>query len=334
VDPADARTAPSTLSEVMNYLAASWPGVRAVAMTSAATGLPALAALDLGLIASFESLRYQTMPGQAPHGVMLPAEDDVLAGLARRAHSIDLVMIDPFHTYEASRRAIAAALDAAADDSLVLVHDCFPPLALRSPHYHPGSWCGVTYLAFLDACIDGDRDWFTIDSDFGIGVLGPAGSRTRRAPRASSELVSRWQSAGSDDDRDRLVESDGADLWNLIPPEHALVLLDDFLDLVLGSRRHHGAPTTGSEVDTLRRAVLDRDLELVEVRRAWEDCRADLDTTRRVADLVPGLRADLAVAQQQRDSLRRSPSMRVGRSLTAVPRILRDAVRPQHQKPS
>jgi hypothetical protein len=63
----------------------------------------------------------------------------------------DVVLVDPFHDYETSARDLATAIELVGNGGTVVVHDCDPPSeAVASPHLIEGTWCGVTYKAYLD----------------------------------------------------------------------------------------------------------------------------------------------------------------------------------------
>ncbi len=61
----------------------------------------------------------------------------------------------------------------------------------------PGSWCGVTFIAYLDFVAKNDRlEYRTIDTDFGCGVI----QRSRNGSDTKRPFVFRdsWNSVRSD----------------------------------------------------------------------------------------------------------------------------------------
>src|SRR5262249_38161739 len=71
--------------------------------------------------------------------------------IRRRQLSYDIMLVDPFHEYAQSLRDIAAAFGLIVPGGTIVVHDCLPPNELlATPTYIEGSWCGVTYKAYLD----------------------------------------------------------------------------------------------------------------------------------------------------------------------------------------
>ena len=96
-----------------------------------------------------------------------------LAAIQADGRRFDLMLVDPFHTYAASARDLAAAFALLEPGGALVVHDCLPPNeALAVPHFKPGAWCGVTYKAFLDFVLARrDLRYLTVDADYGCGVI-------------------------------------------------------------------------------------------------------------------------------------------------------------------
>lgn len=85
----------------------------------------------------------------------------------------DVVFVDPFHTYASSSIDLSGAFALLRPGGIMVVHDCNPEdISLTSPDFTPGSWCGVTYMAFIDFtfCRDG-LSFYTVDTDYGCGVI-------------------------------------------------------------------------------------------------------------------------------------------------------------------
>lgn len=157
-----------TLGGLANSLMAQPDRSRVVALTASTTGNPALRALDLSLPRLFVSVpladgEHATTAETPPEGSL------VLLGLEG---TIDLVMADPHHTYQASVAGLIDGLRLLRAGGVMLVHDCLPPPDLMAPEFQEGSWCGESYAAFRDVCRAFGLPWFTINADFGIGVVG------------------------------------------------------------------------------------------------------------------------------------------------------------------
>ena len=326
--PVGGEGAPADLAAVLHHLDACWADARVLLLTSTTTGTPALQALDVSSLGSVESLRYEYAP---PAVTGLPprrSEQQVLDELGKGGRRFDLALVDPFHDLAASRRAIEAVLGVVADRSIVLVHDCWPPASLRDDAFPgPVAWCGRTYRAFLDVALAGDRDWCVVDADFGIGVLGPAGSRGRVRDWGDAEEAARWRSAEDEADRLQVEAADAETLWHLLPPEPALAVVDAYVELD-ASDEARAVAAAGRRAGMERRRADAAVAALAEATAGLSTALAERDEARRTA-AEERQRADTMAAEAQRwrsraDSLRQSPSMRVGRTVTAPVRAWRE----------
>jgi hypothetical protein len=108
----------------------------------------------------------------------------------------DIVLVDPFHTYDISYRDLVDALGIITDRGTVVVHDCFPDSEdLVDPDFTPGNWCGVTFMAFIDFLKDHpELAYSTVDTDYGCGVFGRGGVR----PTMQDETINGWDAARRD----------------------------------------------------------------------------------------------------------------------------------------
>jgi hypothetical protein len=120
-----------------------------------------------------------------------------LADIERGGFRYDVILVDPWHEYEASLRDMQAALSLLTDHGSIVIHDCFPPTDdIISPEFVPGSWCGVTFIAYADFVMQNPGlQYQTIDTDFGCGIV-------RRDPDSSEPnrpvvFRDRWNSAKS-----------------------------------------------------------------------------------------------------------------------------------------
>lgn len=123
----------------------------------------------------------------------------------------DVILVDPFHEYEPSARDIREAVDLLVPTGTIIVHDCFPrDGTIAVPHHIKGTWCGVTYKAYLDFVLANKNLIFcTIDTDYGCGVIRRysslsssqrmAGRASRTAPHDDKRnVVGQWMGVGND----------------------------------------------------------------------------------------------------------------------------------------
>jgi hypothetical protein len=156
----------------------------------------------------------------------------------------DVILVDPFHEYETSARDLKEACDLIKPNGTIVVHDCNPEEeAFVTPHYRDGSWCGLTYKAYLDMMLESVRlQSCTVDTDHGCAIVRrrPLVSRLRSiAYRAlgtivgdsRSRVLREWRRVAKDDSAAfRLLKAHPKSLLNL-------VTVDEFL---AGER--NGAP--------------------------------------------------------------------------------------------
>ena len=122
------------------------------------------------------------------------SEGDGLQHQLDPAMPYDLVFVDPFHTFECSMRDLQAAHSVG---SVIVVHDCCPPHRdLVSPSFHPGSWCGVTYRAYIEFVLSHpDVSYCTVDTDYGCGVIKKDPEQESIRAESYRELLELWSFA-------------------------------------------------------------------------------------------------------------------------------------------
>ncbi len=141
-------------------------------LTSASTGNPALQRLELAGLDLFVALQYadrdQPVHARRPQSLAEVRGQVTRHGLAGR---MELAVVDPHHSYESSRECLELGLTLLRPGGVMLVHDCLPPLELTGETFVDGDWCGVTFAAFRDVCRARGLRWFTVNADFGLGVV-------------------------------------------------------------------------------------------------------------------------------------------------------------------
>jgi hypothetical protein len=141
-----------------------------LSLTSFGTGTPGLKGIDVSKAGIFVSLRYARPEQGVSQFSTVDQLDDQLKKIGL---TFDIVFVDPIHTFQDSTFLLEVALKYARPSTLVYVHDCMPFGVSLSQDFLEGAWGGVTYAAFRQFVDSLDRDWFVVDSDFGIGVIGP-----------------------------------------------------------------------------------------------------------------------------------------------------------------
>ncbi len=165
------------LGTVTNQLLSDSRFRTVVVITAATTGNPALGTLDLTRADRAVTLQYA---GEGQPGGLRLEDISKQVKLSHLAGTFDVAMVDPHHTYESSLECLALALNMLRPSGVLLVHDCLPPPEYTSPTFTPGNWCGTTFAAFRDLCVANRLRWFTLGTDFGIGVAVKKGIPVER----------------------------------------------------------------------------------------------------------------------------------------------------------
>jgi hypothetical protein len=150
----------------------------------------------------------------------------------------DIVLVDPFHTYDVSYRDLVDALSIVTDRGAVIVHDCLPPSEdLIARDWTPGAWCGVTFMAYIDFVnAHPGLTYMTVDTDYGCGVIRK-GNIGQGPP---SELRTHWEAARQDaKGAYRFMAENKTALLNLVS-------VDEFREREL-RRRRSGARQAAAE---------------------------------------------------------------------------------------
>jgi len=149
-----------------------------------------------------------------------------LHGTLPAAERYDIVLVDPHHTYRASRLDLLGAMCLLAPHGVMVVHDCNPTDAgIVQPQFQDGSWCGVTYQAYVDFVLGGRAAGHcTVDADYGCGVVYNAQSvipPAWRGARAPDRMALDWAAASDDDEaRFAFFDQHRTVLLNLVTPAH------------------------------------------------------------------------------------------------------------------
>jgi hypothetical protein len=85
----------------------------------------------------------------------------------------DLICIDTWHEYEVSSRDFRIISSLLNESGILISHDCYPwNKTVASPKYFPGSWCGETYISFVNFAYNNPNLYYTVlNIDTGIGII-------------------------------------------------------------------------------------------------------------------------------------------------------------------
>lgn len=150
--------------------------------------------IDRGRLRCRHRLMYRCPPNfQDGSEITFRSADNRISHLLDPALPYDLIFIDAHHTLDCSLRDLQTALEMLSPEGAIVVHDCSPnSKAVATPWFHPGSWCGVTYCAYVDFVFSHPNlAYYTVDTDFGCGVIKRA-STSHALPSNSNELIHLW----------------------------------------------------------------------------------------------------------------------------------------------
>ena len=168
---------PKSKIDIIASLAKRFKYTRYLELTSETTGLVFAKSLAIG----FPTCKRLVYNLKGPHPDGLPVDfvssnsdiSEAVAEIERRNLTFDIALVDPYHTYDISLRDLRTAFRLVRPGGALVVHDCVPPEeAVAGPEFINSSWAGVTYRAFVDFCLGNPAfDYFTIDTDWGCGVI-------------------------------------------------------------------------------------------------------------------------------------------------------------------
>jgi len=162
-------SAPNTAAAAINFFLPEFPALGAI--TTATTGIPGIAGINPSLLKSFRSYKYRTDAENIDQEFSSLKEINHVTKNLKSEY--DLLFLDSWHTYEDSLGILEIGIRLAKPNSIILVHDCLSLSSSLSSDYVPGAWSGVTCFVFREFAKTLNREWFVLDSDYGVGVLGP-----------------------------------------------------------------------------------------------------------------------------------------------------------------
>lgn len=222
--------------EITNHLARRLQSERYLEICTPCTGLAFAQVLAGGQCKRYDRLMYNC-PDAFEDGSPItfrtsqPCANELIRNLRAafdQRPMYDIVFVDPWHSLACSAADLAGAWRLLHTGGVMVVHDCSPDsadLASPSPPEPFGSWCGVTYQAFVEFLMSGlPSDVCTVDSDFGVGVVfkdeheQPSDAVMRVAAHAPN-----WHLIRNDDiERFAYFTKHRGSLLNLISPQEFL----------------------------------------------------------------------------------------------------------------
>jgi hypothetical protein len=211
--------------EIVNFLSEVHGFKRFLEMSTATTGAR-FGDADKRKFELVHRLAYN-IPANFDDGLPIDFRSETLdikscvAQMQQSAQRYDIILVDPYHDYQSSRRDIETAFRLLTDDGMLVVHDCVPPAGgdLISPVFIPGAWCGLTFVAYVDFLMAHDVAFQTVDCDFGCAVIAKA----RRGGGFPNALRAAWSAARHDPERAlKLLRKESDALVHLKTPHQFL----------------------------------------------------------------------------------------------------------------
>lgn len=115
---------------------------------------------------------------EAPHAIYKMTSDEFFASppIANdfRDHKWDIIFIDGLHEAEQVLRDIGNSIAHLSENGTIIIHDCNPPTwAHVTTGDAGGNWNGDVYKAAVQMRCLAAANFYTIDTDWGVGVLRP-----------------------------------------------------------------------------------------------------------------------------------------------------------------
>jgi hypothetical protein len=113
-------------------------------------------------------------PNNTPHkSTQMIHSNELETQLLSLNKTFDLICIDGCHEYKVSSRDFKLISSLLNETGILISHDCYPwNKTVANPVYTPGSWCGETYIAFIEFAYNNPELYYTVlNVDTGIGIL-------------------------------------------------------------------------------------------------------------------------------------------------------------------
>ena len=116
-------------------------------------------------------IRVSVDPDQNSLATYRMTSDDFFASYDGK---FDIIFIDGLHEHNQAYRDILNASIHLNPGGVIVMHDCLPTseaMQVHADHYPGGLWTGDVWKAFVKARCLGDCEAYTINTDFGCGVI-------------------------------------------------------------------------------------------------------------------------------------------------------------------
>ena len=110
----------------------------------------------------------------------------------------DIIFIDGMHEAEQVFRDIRNSLKHIEKNGTIILHDCNPPEEYHTRSYEEyikagGYWNGNTYMGYIDAVNAFNLDYYTVDKDWGCGVIPLINTELINLNNKRKYIIPSWQ---------------------------------------------------------------------------------------------------------------------------------------------
>lgn len=135
-----------------------------------------------------------------------------------------IALLDPWHSYEASLRDLRTIYELLPVGGALVCHDCWPREEITKPDgwdacMRGGEWSGETWKAWIDFAVQTNSPYWTVDADYGCGVIFKGPYEVAGRSVVPLELTYRF------------LAGEGHRFLNLIPPQ---VFIDGVRSGIIG----------------------------------------------------------------------------------------------------
>lgn len=127
--------------------------------------------------------------------------DDFFSKLGEKKSELkwDVIFIDGLHEWKQVLKDVENSLKYLSPGGSIVLHDCNPPKAEHTTTGVDGCWTGDVYKAVIKYAQDPNFDFYTVDIDWGVGVLQKHTGMKLNGRTSVQKYVDDW----NEFDRDR-----------------------------------------------------------------------------------------------------------------------------------
>lgn len=150
-------------------------------------------------IAEHEAAPMNSAILEPPHAIFKMTSDEFFRTIEERPElgldnmEWDIVFIDGLHEARQVERDIKNSLQYLKENGVIILHDCNPPTYQHVTTGDPGgNWNGDVYKTAIKMRNDPTKEYYTIDTDWGVGVLRPVKGMHTNGSVGIQQYLDNW----------------------------------------------------------------------------------------------------------------------------------------------